>query len=338
MSKKKYQVFLSSTYSDLRAERDAITRTLFEMGCIPIGMEAFPAADEEQFEFIKKIIDETDYYILVIKARYGSIAPDGISYTEKEYLYAKEKGIPVLAFVHNNPQALDGNETDLQDSLKAENFFRFRNEVTNSRLVKMWDDPGTLPAFVVLALNRAMTENPGIGWTRGPTVDSDQTLLQIVSLQNELKEAKEKIRDFEGQQQEISNIAGIETDIPLTVEPWLYNHQGSTIRGTDVTVTTSLEKIFSTLSPNMIEPLNQDAASNIMALEATDQNRPSKAIEYKYRLERETLNTARLQLEALGLITVYRSKTVGGDVANFWQLTKLGVSEMRRLRVLKRSD
>ena len=53
---KRYQVFVSSTYADLKDERRAIIQTLIEMDCIPAGMELFPAADEERFQFIKSII------------------------------------------------------------------------------------------------------------------------------------------------------------------------------------------------------------------------------------------------------------------------------------------
>ena len=85
---KKFQVFISSTYEDLKDERKAVEETIIRSGDIPVGMEAFPAADNEQFEFIKTIIDVCDYYVLLIAGRYGSLAPDGLSYTEKEYLYA----------------------------------------------------------------------------------------------------------------------------------------------------------------------------------------------------------------------------------------------------------
>ena len=47
---KRYQVFVSSTYTDLKDERSAIFQTLMEMDCIPAGMELFPAADEEQLQ------------------------------------------------------------------------------------------------------------------------------------------------------------------------------------------------------------------------------------------------------------------------------------------------
>ena len=98
---KRYQVFISSTFSDLKEERKNVIQTLLEMDCIPAGMELFPAPDEEQWEFIKKIIDDCDYYMLIIGGRYGSLTKDGISYTEKEFDYAKEKNsiIPLGAIV-----------------------------------------------------------------------------------------------------------------------------------------------------------------------------------------------------------------------------------------------
>ena len=85
---KRYQVFVSSTYADLKEERRAIIQTVIELNCIPAGMELFPASNEEQFSFIKRVTDDCDYYLLVIAGRYGSVGTDGISYTEKEFDYA----------------------------------------------------------------------------------------------------------------------------------------------------------------------------------------------------------------------------------------------------------
>lgn len=96
---KKYQVFISSTYKDLKEERMAVTQCLLEMGCIPVGMEQFPASNMSQMEYIKMMLDDCDYYILILAGKYGSIDSDGIGFTEKEYDYAIEKGIPVMSFV-----------------------------------------------------------------------------------------------------------------------------------------------------------------------------------------------------------------------------------------------
>lgn len=71
MDNTKYQVFISSTYADLVEERRKILDILLTADCIPAGMEAFVATDDEQFNVIKRVIDLCDYYILIIGKRYG---------------------------------------------------------------------------------------------------------------------------------------------------------------------------------------------------------------------------------------------------------------------------
>lgn len=68
----RYQVFVSSTYEDLKAERQEVMHALLELDCIPAGMELFPAANEDQWSLIKKVIKECDYYIVISAGRYGS--------------------------------------------------------------------------------------------------------------------------------------------------------------------------------------------------------------------------------------------------------------------------
>src|SRR6185503_5392570 len=103
---KRYQVFVSSTYADLQHERQRVIQALMEMDCIPSGMELFPAADEEQLKFIKRVIDDCDYYLLIIGGRYGSVGADGVSYTEQEYEYAVSRGLKVIAVIHENPDEI----------------------------------------------------------------------------------------------------------------------------------------------------------------------------------------------------------------------------------------
>ena len=81
---KKYQVFISSTYVDLIEARAAATQCLLDNDCIPVGMEQFPASEMSQMEYIKKMLDNCDYYILILGGKYGSLDTDGIGFTEKE--------------------------------------------------------------------------------------------------------------------------------------------------------------------------------------------------------------------------------------------------------------
>src|SRR5687768_12828918 len=85
---RRYQVFVSSTYTDLIEERREVIQALLELDCLPAGMELFPAANEDQWTLIKEVIDRTDYYVVIVGGRYGSTTPEGISYTEQEYEYA----------------------------------------------------------------------------------------------------------------------------------------------------------------------------------------------------------------------------------------------------------
>lgn len=162
---KRYQVFVSSTYSDLKEERQKVIQALMEMDCIPAGMELFPAADEEQWEFIKKVINDCDYYILIIGGRYGSLTSEGISYTEKEYDYAVEKRIKVIAILHSDPDMIPIGRSEKQSELilKLENF---RKKVKKGRLVRFWNNASELPGIVALSLQKTIKMYPSVGWIR----------------------------------------------------------------------------------------------------------------------------------------------------------------------------
>ena len=108
--KKRYQIFISSTFKDLEKERKLLTQTILSKGHYPAGMEWFPGIDEEQFEYIKQVIDDSDYYVIILGGLYGTIAPDGKSYTEKEYDYAVEKGKKIIRMVQKNPAVTEEDD------------------------------------------------------------------------------------------------------------------------------------------------------------------------------------------------------------------------------------
>lgn len=162
---KRYQIFVSSTYADLAEERQKVFQALLELDCIPSAMELFPATDEEQWAFIKKIIEDCDYYILIIGWRYGSITAEGISYTEQEFDFAVEKGLKVIAFLHSDPIAIPRGKTD-NDTNLYNKLIGFRRKVETGRLVKYWKAAGELPGLVALSLPKTMKAYPAEGWIR----------------------------------------------------------------------------------------------------------------------------------------------------------------------------
>jgi hypothetical protein len=178
---KRYQVFVSSTYADLIDERRHVIQTLMQMDCIPASMELFPAADEEQWQFIRRVIDDCDYYILIIGGRYGSTTADGVSYSEKEYTYALDRGLRALAFVHDKLDEIPFGKSDIQPELRAR-LAAFREKVTNGRLVKLWRNPSELPGLVALSLGNTIKVHPAVAWVRGNQVASADVLNELNQL------------------------------------------------------------------------------------------------------------------------------------------------------------
>jgi Domain of unknown function (DUF4062) len=178
---KRFQVFVSSTYEDLREERSEVMQALLELDCIPSGMELFPAASESQWNFIKRIIDDCDYYMVVVAGRYGSLGPDGVGYTEMEYRYAESIGKPTIAFLHNDPDQLPANKTER--SKEGQYLSQAFRSLLQTKLCKKWSSPAELGGVVSRSLFQMIKSHPGIGWVRGTDVSSepDDNNIQITS-------------------------------------------------------------------------------------------------------------------------------------------------------------
>lgn len=174
---KKYQIFISSTYEDLKEERKKVQDTILSMYQFPIGMEMFSAADEEQWEIIKETIDSSDYYILIIGHRYGSVIKEGeyagISYTQKEFRYALEKKIPVLAFFIDNSVSITPEKME-QDIDKKKELEKFKDEVKTGRLVEWWENKYDLANKVTNALNKQISRKDRPGWIRTQSLEKDK--------------------------------------------------------------------------------------------------------------------------------------------------------------------
>lgn len=137
---KKYQVFISSTYTDLIEERQTVVEGVLNAGHIPAGMESFKAGTTQE-ETIKEWIKGSDIYVLILGPRYGSLNKDGISYTQWEYNLAKEYNKPMFAlvltddYINGMVQQERILPTQLETS-KAE-YIAFKEEVMSTLVVQV---------------------------------------------------------------------------------------------------------------------------------------------------------------------------------------------------------
>ncbi len=164
-------------------------RAILQLKCFPAGMELFPAIDQQQLKYIQSVIDECDYYILIIGARYGSLDKNGVSFTEKEYNYAVRKRIPVLAFLHNDIKNIPLGKADTDKAL-IEKLEKFRKKVQKGRLVNYWSNPDDLKAKVLSSIPLAISQQPRTGWVRADEVTNEALQEAVEDLKKEIGNLK----------------------------------------------------------------------------------------------------------------------------------------------------
>ncbi|PPD50219.1 MAG: hypothetical protein CTY16_02095 [Methylobacter sp.] len=172
-NRKRLQVFVSSTYTDLIDERQAAVEAILSHGHIPAGMELFTSGDESQMDVIKQWIEDSDVYLLILGGRYGSIEPNsGKSYTHLEYEYALELGKPYFACVVNGAaqerrvklHGIEVTETENPKELKA-----FR-QLVDSKIRKEWEDIKDIKIIVGETLGAFARRDDLAGWVRADQV------------------------------------------------------------------------------------------------------------------------------------------------------------------------
>lgn len=322
---KRYQVFVSSTYADLKEERQHVLQTLMEMDCIPSGMEMFPATDEEQWEFIKKVIDDCDYYLLIIGGRYGSVSDDGISYTEKEYQYAVERGIKVIAFLHEDPDEIPVKKTDIDPRL-MEKLKVFRESVSTGRLVKFWRNANELPGLVALSVTKTIKMYPAIGWIRANMQSSSETLSEINELRKENEKLKILLEEKQSKQSlQIDNLASLDETIEI------FGTYKTTWNGSDFNWKNTLRwlDIFGALSPYLLEVPSDSKVKSIITNNFINKDY------YTASIDDQVFQTIKMQFMALELVDVTYSKSTKGAMLLFWKMTEKGKLLMMKARTVK---
>lgn len=327
---KRYQVFVSSTYTDLMDERKNVTQTLMEMDCIPAGMELFPAADEEQWAFIKKIIDDCDYYLLIVGGRYGSLGAEGLSYTEMEFDYAVEKGIKVVALLHGSPDKLTIEKSEISEEARGK-LQAFRDKVSKGRLVKYWITPSDLPGLVSLSLVKTMKAFPAVGWIRASEGSSEELLKEI----NELRKENDKlslelsqVKDLKKAIYDVPDLAGFDDVYTLNGTHW------DGISTYSWTAKCTWGKIFYYISPYLVNGQKESSVKGVL-LEAICAELGFGT--YMSELQDQDFQTVAIQLQALGVVAVVVSDSIGGVVDPLWGLTSEGEKLMVELRAIRKA-
>jgi hypothetical protein len=338
---KKYQVFVSSTYEDLRVERQEVIHALLELDCIPSGMELFPAADEDQWSLIKGVIDECDYYILILGGRYGSTDKDGVGYTEMEYQYALKTGKPIIAFLHKDPTSLPQKNTEkTEEGQKKFNEFR---EVAQEKMCKYWETPAELGSVVSRSLIMLQKKHPGIGWVRGDLVPKQEASLEILELRKHIETLENKLEEARTHAPSGTEKLS-QGDDEFALNYHCNSSKNYTTYNWDPKLQTTWDEIFYQVSPLMIHEASDqqlrnsldDFVENYGGPDLKESKEGEGHIFRNFRVSDEDFQTIKVQLRALGLICKSEKNRSVKDTGTYWSLTPYGDSVMNRLRAMEK--
>ena len=341
---KRYQVFISSTYVDLQEERREVLRAVLELDHMPAGMELFPATDDSAWDLIKGVIDSSDYYVVIIGGRYGSVDETrDVGYTEKEYDYAIDSGKPVIPLLHRDPNKIPREKTDGDDSAWAK-LQAFRQKVQDRHTCSYWNSPENLKSTFIIGLTKTIKLKPATGWVPANQVLTGADLKEVLSLRrrvDELTAELEKTRTTPSSGTE--ELAQGEDVFELHISfSWT---EPDDIMGQPVSRTIAIHptwnEIFAAVGPML---MNEAAESNMRAalVDHFSPRATKKAAEssidigpsrrsfigtttFSTSCSTEDFSKCLVQLKTLGLIrqSVEKNRSVK-DTATYWTLSTYG--------------
>jgi hypothetical protein len=199
--KKKLQIFISSTFTDLIDERQAAVEAVLRAGNMPAGMELFSAGNKSQLDTIKKWIGESDIYMLILGGRYGTLESESqLSYTEIEYRYALELDKPFFAIVVNEEMMKQKVQNQGQIVLELDNQEKYKQfkEVVLSKVCRLCKDSSEIKLAILESIIDIQNQFELTGWIKGDEIPDNSIILnELEIIRNERDVLQKKVLSLE---------------------------------------------------------------------------------------------------------------------------------------------
>ncbi|MCK4606270.1 MAG: DUF4062 domain-containing protein [candidate division Zixibacteria bacterium] len=320
---KRYMVFVSSTYEDLKDERLKVAHSLLKAGYIPAGMEFIPADDKSQWQVIQRVIDESDYYLVIVGQRYGSLAEGDISWTRREYEYAAKRRIPIASFLLKvSENASDATGQPAEHSPKLAEFTDLLKE---RHYCSFWDNPDKLSTEIITSLSKLVIDKPALGWVR------DTPVLEYLSCHDtEDQEAALELITANAENLDKSTDITYECSMEFMVSrPYVGGRLSyNAISGR---VTATMKTIFMALGPEMLSPAqNSTLEARLCSFvhkygKAGLRGAHPKARDFVgFRVDRDDFNRILIRFRTMGFIEEVHTLADVPISEVKWQLTKAG--------------
>lgn len=263
----------------------------------------------------------------MIGGRYGSISPEGISYTEQEFDYAVYKGIKIVALLHESPDDIPLGKSEKDPGLR-ERLREFREKASDGRLVKFWKSAEELPGLVALSLSKTIKAHPARGWVRADRVANEEVLNELNQVRKQNEVLVKEISDLKPAQETTTpDLAGLHETIRLSGTHYFQSKPNYTW-----SQVMTWAEIFSCISPYLVQHPNDAKVKKIICSEAFSLTGKGGTTP---SLNDQVFQTISVQLRALGLVNVRYLKNTEGGMGLFWSATPAGEKLMYALRTIK---
>ena len=255
-----------------------------------------------------------------------------------EYDYAKEQELPVLAFLHKNPENLPNKHVEKSNPDKLEEF-RKKIETLHNR--RTWSTKHDLATEVLASISQAVNLRPRVGWVRGEFADENSALAKKLEDLRVEYEAIRAERDSLAKrigELEVDNrkqlIAWGDDEVEIAIQVKERGTEGTMV---EIPFTTQWNRIFDLVAPELIGWSSTYNATRgvVSMLEDEVWRQESEADQLVFHgITEDSLDTIRHQLLALELILVQKermSAEVGesrfSSVVERWCLSERGLRE-----------
>ena len=305
-------------------------QALLECKCIPSGMELFPAASLDQWTLIQRVIDDCDYYVIVVAGKYGSRGPDGRSYTEMEFDYAAQSGKPIIGFYHEDLDLLPGAKLEKSDDARKR-LADFTRKV-KQRMCRPWRSADGLGSSIKSAMLNEIEFNPRPGWIRADVAPDPELVRRLKEriLELEQRLSKSALRRF---------ITGdTSLDLPLQLNVGRVNDRTWQLKARLYRFHASLDEIFKAIAPKLTKPRTRIALKRILQhwLKGTrDVHEAGGDLEvHSVIIERENFDPLLQTFVAQDLLKRVSPPKNVRTTDLYWQLAPKGVKRLAELQAI----
>jgi hypothetical protein len=242
-----------------------------------------------------------------------------ISFTEKEYDYAVQFGIPTLGFVIDEDSKLSSKFFD-SDKNKIELLANFKKKI-KKKYISYWKDKNDLYGKVSVALMKQFTTNPRIGWIRSNEIASADTFEELTRLSRENSELRNKIQFLkkQGEEEEHTEIESIINILKKNKKKLSFFYIYAT--DWDDGKFFSYYDLYRFIVPTlMIETSVEDLSIHLGLLRPNEENSPRQ----RFPVPKNTIKEFLADLSALGLIIPSPKKHEAKDTKNYWSVSEKG--------------